>query len=83
MELTAHAGLICEESDVGKINENGECYIFINDVFREMTEGEIFCIIPTFKGRIDTIRRQKNYFVVKGKPNTKFIWELNAKRRMK
>lgn len=67
----------------GKINEHGECIVYIDDILQECINVEVEYHIFTqfYSGKIKTIEREKNYFIVYGEPNTEFSWELKAKRR--
>ncbi|MEN8079436.1 hypothetical protein ABFP60_21005, partial [Clostridioides difficile] len=66
----------------GKINEDGECLISIDDIFLECinTDAEYHVFTQSYTGSIKSIERYKTYFIVKGNPGTKFSWELKAKR---
>lgn len=66
----------------GKINEDGECLVYIDDIFLECvnTDAEYHVFTQVYSGSIKTIERYKTYFIVKGKPGTSFSWELKAKR---
>ena len=67
---------------LGKINEDGECLVYIDDIFLECvnTDAEYHVFTQAYNGSIKTIERYKTYFIVKGKPGTSFSWELKAKR---
>ncbi len=70
--------------DIGSgIIENGECLVLIDTIFQECvnTEVEYHVFTQVYNGAITRIERYKNYFVVYGESNTKFSWELKAKRR--
>lgn len=66
----------------GKINEDGECLVSIDDTFLECvnTNVEYHVFTQAYTGVIKTIERYKTYFIVKGEPGTNFSWELKAKR---
>lgn len=66
----------------GKINEDGECLVSIDDTFLECvnTNVEYHVFTQAYTGLIKTIERYKTYFIVKGEPGTNFSWELKAKR---
>lgn len=67
----------------GKINSDGECLIYIDDIFLECinTNAEYHVFTQIYnKGLIETIERYKTYFIVKGDPGTSFSWEIKAKR---
>ena len=66
----------------GKINSDGECLVYIDDIFQECvnTDIEYHVFTQSYNGAIKTIERYKTYFIVKGDPGTNFSWELKAKR---
>ena len=67
----------------GQINEEGVCYIDIDDVFLECvnTDAQYHVFTQIYNGKITSIERYKTYFIVKGESNTEFSWELKAKRK--
>lgn len=67
----------------GQINEEGVCYIDIDDVFLECvnTDAQYHVFTQIYNGKITSIERYKTYFIVKGEQNTEFSWELKAKRK--
>ena len=71
----------------GKISEDGECYIYIGDIFNETvnTEVEYHVIYGKYgedeNSKIITKERHKNYFVAKGTPGLEFSWFLVVKRK--
>lgn len=67
----------------GKINEEGVCYVDIDDVFLECvnTDAKYHVFTQIYNGKITSIERYKTYFIVKGEQNTEFSWELKAKRK--
>ena len=69
--------------DIGSgVIKNGECTIWIDDIFRECvnTDVEYHVFTQIYNGGISSIERYKNYFMVYGEDNTSFSWELKAKR---
>lgn len=66
----------------GKINEDGECVVYIDDILLECvnTDVEYHVFTQAYIGLIQTIEKYKTYFIVKGEPETSFSWELKAKR---
>lgn len=66
----------------GEISEDGECLVYIEDIFSECvnTNVEYHVFTQTYNGTIKIIERYKTYFIVKGEPGTSFSWELKAKR---
>lgn len=66
----------------GEINEDGECLVYIEDIFSECvnTNAAYHVFTQIYNGSIKTIERYKTHFIVKGDPGTSFSWELKAKR---
>lgn len=67
----------------GKTDENGVCYIFIDDVFRETIDTD--CQYQVFlqkygQGDVWVEERTKDYFVVMGTSDLSFSWEIKAKQ---
>lgn len=72
--------------DIGEgiTDENGECYIYLDDVFSETVSAQIeYQVFLQKEGMGDVWVEEKNpqYFVVKGTENLKFAWEIKAKQR--
>ena len=67
----------------GRINEDGECYLEIDDIFLECVNTNLAYHVFTqiYNGKITSIERYRTYFIVKGEPRTSFSWELKAKRK--
>lgn len=67
----------------GRINEDGECYLEIDDIFLECVNTNLAYHVFTqiYNGKITSIERYRTYFIVKGEPGTSFSWELKAKRK--
>ena len=72
--------------DIGEAqtDENGECYLFIDDIFKQTAatsiEYQVF-LQKEGQGDIWVAEKSEEYFVVKGTPNLKFAWEIKAKQR--
>ena len=66
----------------GKINEYGECLLYIDDIFLECvnTNAAYHVFTQIYNGSIKTIERYKTYVVIKGEPGTNFSWQLMGKR---
>lgn len=71
--------------DIGEatLDENGMCYIFFDDIFRETVNTE--CNYQVFlqkygEGDAWVSERSIEYFVVKGTPNLQFGWEIKARQ---
>ena len=72
--------------DIGeaKTDENGECYLYIDDIFKETVSTNIeYQVFLQKEGQGDVWIEEKNeeYFAVKGTPNLKFAWEIKAKQK--
>ena len=67
----------------GEIDEDGFCYVEIDDILRETIANLEYRVFLTKEGQGDIWIEEKNnnYFVVKGTPNLKFAWELKAVQR--
>lgn len=72
--------------DIGEAqtDDNGECYIFLDDLFGETVNSE--CEYQVFlqkEGRGDLWVDEKatNYFIVKGTKNLKFAWEIKVPQK--
>ena len=71
--------------DIGEatLDENGTCYIFVDDIFLETVNTD--CQYQVFlqkygQGDIWIEERHTNYFVVKGTPDLRFGWEIKARQ---
>ena len=65
----------------GKTDANGECYIAIDEIFKETVD--LNCKYQVFlqeygEGKLYVAERNENYFVVRGTPNLEFGYELKA-----
>lgn len=66
----------------GVTDENGECYVYLNDTYSESIQNN--CEYQVFlqkegNGNIWVEEKNKYYFVVNGTENLKFAWEIKAK----
>lgn len=72
--------------DIGSgVIQNGECIVFIDDVFSECINTNVEYQVSIFeysnRGSITEVERYPTHFIVKGNiDNLKFGWELKAKR---
>ena len=69
--------------DIGSgVIKDGECIVWIDDILQECinTDVEYHIFTQIYNGTITKIERFNNYFIVYGEDNTKFSWELKAKR---
>ena len=66
----------------GTINDDGECVVYIDEIFKECINTDIAYHVFTqvYNGKITGIERYKDYFIVYGEPNTRLSWEIKAKR---
>lgn len=71
--------------DIGEatLDENGICYIFLDDIFSETVNTN--CQYQVFlqkygEGDVWVEERNNGYFIAKGTPNLKFGWELKARQ---
>lgn len=71
--------------DIGEatLDENGTCYIFVDDIFLETVNTD--CQYQVFlqkygQGDIWVEERRTNYFIVKGTPDLRFGWEIKARQ---
>ena len=67
----------------GVIGEDGLCYVDIDLIFGEtvdtMQSYQIF--LQSYSNNVvHVLEKSKDYFVVKGSPNTEFDWEIKAKQ---
>lgn len=72
--------------DIGEAvtDENGECYIYLDDIFSETVSAEIeYQVFLQKEGAGDIWVEEKNqiYFLVKGTEDLKFAWEIKAKQK--
>lgn len=64
------------------IIKNGSCVVTIDEIFKECVNTNIDYHIFTqvYIGSIERIEKHEEYFIVYGKENTEFSWEIKAKR---
>jgi hypothetical protein len=65
----------------GTLNEDGECIIYLDDIFYECidTDSKYQVFLQKYgQGDIWVDIRENNYFVVRGTANLKFGWEIKA-----
>lgn len=67
----------------GTTDENGECYISIDDKFSEACSDCRYYVFLQKEGMGDVWieKKEKNYFIVKGTPNVAFSWEVKQKQK--
>lgn len=71
--------------DIGEaeLDENGTCYIFLDDIFEETVNTELNYQVFLQKygnGDLWIEKRFPNYFIVKGTPKLNFAWEIKARQ---
>lgn len=70
--------------DIGfaEITDNNEAVVFIDEIFQECVNMnlEYHVFTQCYNGNIESIDKQKGYFIIRGENGTKFSWELKAKR---
>jgi hypothetical protein len=68
----------------GMTDENGECYVFIDDIFTETVSldrnYQVF-LQKEESGDLWVSFKREDFFLVKGSPNLKFAWELKARQK--
>ena len=67
----------------GIIGDDGLCYIDIDQIFFEtvdMNQSYQVFLQSYSEHNVFVLKREPQYFVVKGEPNTEFDWELKAKQ---
>lgn len=68
----------------GKLNDEGECYISIDEIFAEtisnITEYSVF-LQKEGQGDIWVDSKEPTFFVVKGTPGLAFSWEIKAAQK--
>lgn len=65
----------------GKLDENGSCYVEIDDIFSETVRTDLeYCVFLQKEGPGDIWIEEKeyNFFSVKGTPGLSFSWEIKA-----
>lgn len=68
----------------GTIDQNGECYVFFDDIFSESVnpnmEYQVF-LQKEGQGDLWVEEKTSQYFLVKGTENLKFAWEVKVKQK--
>lgn len=67
----------------GIIGSDGLCYVDIDNIFSETidTVQQYFVFLQSYsENNLYVKEKHTDYFVVKGKPNTEFDWEIKAKQ---
>lgn len=67
----------------GMLDDDGVCYVMIDDVFAETAHTDMSYQVFLQKcgdGDVWVSEKRQNYFVVKGTPNLSFDWEVKARQ---
>ena len=68
----------------GKCDKDGLCYIFISEIFKEVTIQECEYIVflqGIGEGNVSLLEQEDSYFIVKGQPFEAFNFEIKARQK--
>lgn len=68
----------------GQCDDNGLCYIYLDDIFKEtIIDGcEYYIFLQSYSSEnVYPIEKNVDYFVVKGKPYLRFDWEIKCRQK--
>lgn len=70
----------------GKLDENGQCYVYLDDDFLLTVERDMkYIVMLTAKGAgelyVESTNEKDGYFVVKGTPKLEFYWEVKTRQK--
>ena len=70
----------------GKLDENGQCYVYLDDDFLLTVEKDMkYHVMLTAKGAgelyVESTNEKDGYFVVKGTPKLEFYWEVKIRQK--
>ena len=70
----------------GKLDEDGQCYVYLGDDFLLTVERDMkYIVMLTAKGAgelyVESTNEKDGYFVVKGKPKLEFYWEVKTRQK--
>ena len=70
----------------GKLDENGQCYVYLDDDFLLTVEKDMkYHVMLTAKGAgelyVESTNEKDGYFVVKGTPKLEFYWEVKTRQK--
>ena len=70
----------------GKLDEDGQCYVYLDDDFLLTVEKDMkYHVILTTKGAgelyVESTNEKDGYFVVKGTPKLEFYWEVKIRQK--
>ena len=70
----------------GKLDEDGRCYVYLDDDFLLTVERDMkYIVMLTAKGAgelyVESTNEKDGYFVVKGTPKLEFYWEVKTRQK--
>lgn len=70
----------------GKLDEDGQCYVYLDDDFILTVERDMkYIVMLTAKGAgelyVESTNEKDGYFVVKGTPKLEFYWEVKTRQK--
>ena len=70
----------------GKLDEDGQCYVYLDDDFLLTVERDMkYIVMITAKGAgelyVESTNEKDGYFVVKGTPKLEFYWEVKTRQK--
>ena len=70
----------------GKLDDNGQCYVYLDDDFLLTVEKDMkYHVMLTAKGAgelyVESASEKDGYFVVKGTPKLEFYWEIKIRQK--
>ena len=70
----------------GKLDEEGQCYVYLDDDFLLTVEKDMkYHVMLTAKGAgelyVESTNEKDGYFVVKGMPKLEFYWEVKTRQK--
>ena len=70
----------------GKLDEDGQCYVYLDDDFLLTVERDMkYIVMLTAKGvgelYVESTNEKDGYFVVKGTPKLEFYWEVKTRQK--
>nr|UWG29841.1 MAG: Prophage endopeptidase tail [Bacteriophage sp.] len=70
----------------GKLDEDGQCYVYLDDDFLLTVEKDMkYHVMLTAKGAgelyVESTNEKDGYFVVKGTPKLEFYWEVKIRQK--
>ena len=70
----------------GKLDEDGQCYVYLDDDFLLTVERDMkYIVMLTAKGAgelyVESTNEKDGYFVVKGTPKLEFYWEVKTRQK--